>query len=377
MLREALAGYCAVNACDAGSAPWPGLVFMDASELFLPSGEAEALARGQLIRANTDTGEQFYYLQKGGLIAQLGPFDGGESGDHGWYTQLFYLFLGLAILLSLWPMVRDLQGLKIAATRFARDRNPQHFHFRHSSFFTPVSGAMIWMSQRLARSIALQKELSATLSHELRTPISRLKFSVNALPPECSQALKAEMQDDLDALDQLVAEYLTFARQESERPLLDFAKVNLVELLTPLLQRLAQYSGKHVGLDAPELLPVTVDTRSISRALKNLVENGIKYADSEILVSLYSSDDEVVFCIEDDGPGLDGRGLEDIFLPYVREEKVSQVSGYGLGLAIVRKIVDWHDGRIVVGGSDSLGGARFELRLPATVKCHDLLAESP
>lgn len=365
MLSEILASYCATNPCNSGAAPWPGLLFMGSAELSLPQEQAKALERGKLIRANFGTEEHFYYLRSGGLIAQLGPFENTEVDDHGWYSELFYLLLGLSILLCLWPLVRDLQGLKEAATRFARDRDPEHFRFRHSSFFTPVSEAMIWMSQRLARSLALQRELSATLSHELRTPISRLKFAVNSLPPACSENVKAELQEDLDELEQLVAEYLTFARQEHERPLLDFRRVDLVELLEPILLQFEQYSSKQIHLSAPESVPAIVDTRSIIRVFKNLIENGVKYACREIRVSLYISHEGIVFCIEDDGHGLEGRELEDIFLPYVREERASQVSGYGLGLAIVRKIVDWHDGRIAAGASKTLGGARFELCLPA------------
>ncbi|WOX06651.1 sensor histidine kinase [Microbulbifer pacificus] len=364
LISEALKGYCEVNSCRAGNMPWPGLEFSRMSEFSLPENETKELARGRMLRAKSSTNENFYYVKIDDLIAQIGPFDESSQVENDWHTELFYLLLGVSVFLCFWPILRDLHQLKLAATRFARDRDPQHFRFPHSSFFSPISEAMIWMGNRLARSLALQKELSSTLSHELRTPISRLKFSVNTLPATGEEPTKAEMLEDLHELDQLVSEYLTFARQESERPLLDFSQVDLVDVVARLLDRLGQYSGKRIELIAPDSLRTRADIRSITRALKNLIENGIKYAQSEVRVGLYDDSGEVVVCIEDDGRGLEGEAFEDLFLPYVREKCVSKISGYGLGLAIVRKIVDWHGGHIIASHSIALGGARFELRLP-------------
>nr|WP_305121274.1 ATP-binding protein [Microbulbifer elongatus] len=221
------------------------------------------------------------------------------------------------------------------------------------------------MSQRLARAVALQQELSATLSHELRTPITRLRFLVASLPHESDANLKREIQEDLDELDALVDEYLTFARQEHERPLLDFGPVNLLDLISPRFQQVAHISGRRAQLDVASLVVAEADRRSLVRVFNNLIDNGVKYSASVVHIRLYLEDGDAVFVIEDDGPGLAGIDFEDLFLPYARESGVQELPGYGLGLAIVRKVVDWHSGSISAGASTTFGGARFELRLPA------------
>ncbi|WP_105101772.1 sensor histidine kinase [Microbulbifer pacificus] len=365
-LHQMLNAYCQQNVCAPERALHGERIrFLAPDQLALPPAERQALNAGNPVRAESDTGEYVLYLKAGDLIAQLGPFQDDLSETHHWYTRLFYLFLGLSILFCLWPLIRDLQQLKDAAACFARDRNPRHFKFPHSNFFTPVSDAMVWMGQRLARAVALQQELSATLSHELRTPITRLKFAVESLPSSCDPLLKQEFQEDLDELEGLVEEYLTFSRQEHERPLLDFEPVNLLELVSPRLQQLAKISGRQAGIEISRMVIAMADRRSLVRVFNNLIDNGIKYSLTQVQARLYQDGGEAVFVIEDDGPGLAGLGFEDIFLPYVRADGAQEVSGYGLGLAIVRKVVGWHEGSIVAGASSALGGARFELRLPA------------
>ncbi|MCQ3828161.1 HAMP domain-containing histidine kinase [Microbulbifer elongatus] len=365
-LRQLLDALCEKNTCTPTAMNHRGhFSILSKDQLLLPASELDLLNRGGLVRAENEAGSQLLYLQAGDHIAQFGPFEDELVGMHQWYTRFFYLLLGVAIVVCLWPLIRDLQKLKDAAARFARDRNPAHFHFSHSSFFTPVSDAMVWMSQRLARAVALQQELSATLSHELRTPITRLRFLVASLPHESDANLKREIQEDLDELDALVDEYLTFARQEHERPLLDFGPVNLLDLISPRFQQVAHISGRRAQLDVASLVVAEADRRSLVRVFNNLIDNGVKYSASVVHIRLYLEDGDAVFVIEDDGPGLAGIDFEDLFLPYARESGVQELPGYGLGLAIVRKVVDWHSGSISAGASTTFGGARFELRLPA------------
>ncbi|WP_231759681.1 sensor histidine kinase [Microbulbifer elongatus] len=377
-LRQLLDRLCDLGACTPSAPGQPGDIrVLPVTQLALPEAELDYLNRGGLVRAEDEYGSQLLYMRAGDYIAQLGPFEDALSGVHQWYTRFFYLLLGLSIVVCLWPLIRDLQKLKDAAARFARDRNPVHFHFSHSSFFTPVSDAMVWMSQRLARSVALQQELSATLSHELRTPITRLKFVVASLPDTCGEQMKRELQQDLEELETLVDEYLTFARQEHERPLLDFVPVNLLDLISPRFQQVAHISGREAQLEVSGQVVARADRRSLVRVFNNLIDNGVKYSASVVRLQLYRDGEEAVFVIEDDGPGLAGIGFEDIFLPYAREAGVQEMSGYGLGLAIVRKVVDWHGGGISAGASPSFGGARFELRLPATPECDHERGSAP
>ena len=212
------------------------------------------------------------------------------------------------------------------------------------------------------------------MSHELRTPVARIRFAMQMVEdmtddPAVHRQLHG-IDSDIEELDQLIDEILTYARLDSglvngtalERTRVDCRAVaeRVIETLAPL--------HAHLRLElapGPEV-EVQADPRYLQRALQNLVANACRHAQSRVLVRLSLESRLVRLDIEDDGPGVPPGERQSIFQPFARldDSRTRRSGGYGLGLSIVQKIMAWHGGSVVVDDSQELGGARFSLLLP-------------
>ena len=224
--------------------------------------------------------------------------------------------------------------------------------------------------QRLLRS---HRELTGAVSHELRTPIARLRFRVDMLEEPLAQAdLRRhidEMRGDIVELEELVSESLNYARLDRERPELVLESVSLLGWLQSLLVEMeTETSGVEVNLDLSSnttALTVQLDSRLMARAVKNLLRNAHRHARQKIQVTGECRDGQARILIEDDGSGVPADERKRIFAPFARLDAARdrESGGVGLGLAIVRQIARWHDGKAWVEDS-ALGGARFIIEWP-------------
>lgn len=229
------------------------------------------------------------------------------------------------------------------------------------------------MAEHIQRLIGVQREMIRAVSHELRTPVARLRFGMQIIEDVTDDAyvhrqLKG-MDSDIQELDQLIDEILTYARLEEGGPLLEFQQTSLVEIVYQVVEEarppetvLVRYEGnKDLRTEEVELEP-----RYIHRAVQNLVGNACRYASSQVLVSCVIGHDTCRVDVEDDGPGIPEEHWGKIFQAFARldDSRTRSSGGYGLGLSIVRRIAYWHGGRAIVGRSESLGGARFSLVWP-------------
>ncbi|MGB1465512.1 MAG: sensor histidine kinase, partial [Alcanivorax nanhaiticus] len=156
---------------------------------------------------------------------------------------------------------------------------------------------------------------------------------------------------------------------EQGTPNIEFKPVQVVELCEQLRDELETIRGEtsiSVECDLP-MLEVEADERYLHRVLQNLVTNALRYAGSSIVMRIESGDSQVVIHVDDNGPGIPEHERERVFKPFARLDKSRHRAsgGYGLGLSIVKRIVDWHGGEIRVEESPE-GGARFTVTLPAT-----------
>ncbi|WP_462158131.1 sensor histidine kinase [Pseudoalteromonas sp. GB56] len=325
------------------------------------------LKAGKTIPLQNDKGELYYYHQlTNGLILSLGPYSSEYQGQMYLYTLLFYLFVVIAILGGLYPLFREMDRLRKAAKQFGKTGNLSTLPTTTGRFFRPVNMAFEHMLKRLARLMALQKELSDTVSHEIRTPLSRIRFATEALNNNNLAYMKQEINIDLDEMESLVEEYLSFSRLENEAVVLDKQR----QALLPIIEKQQQYFGaiteKKIALEllSSPLPDIEIDMRSFSRAIKNLIDNACKYARSRVCirVALSESKQHILIHIEDDGLGIEEKDVDSLFLPYTQIQNKS-LPGFGLGLAITQKIIFWHHGQISVSRS-SLGGATFSITIP-------------
>ncbi len=228
------------------------------------------------------------------------------------------------------------------------------------------------MSCRLHTLLNNQRELTHAVSHELRTPISRLRFRLELIDMEENKASRTEriasMQNDLTELNNLVDEILTYAKLESETPNLTIEIIQSRDLIKKLQSDL-QGKAPDIQLDfSIQIEQFIADAHYIHRLLLNLLGNALRHAKNQVQVTVSYQNEQTLWLVEDDGEGIDKAHLEYVFEPFARldESRNRQSGGYGLGLAISRKIAQWHQGELFAFRSE-LGGAGFILKLPSTM----------
>ena len=280
------------------------------------------------------------------------------------------LIFGIALWFWVRPVWRDLEALR----QTARDLGDGDFEARspsaRSQLFAPLADTMNNMAERVQQLLATHRELSCGISHELRTPIARMRFALEMLTETDQQAererLWSMMEADLDELDQLIDTSLTYARFEREAPEPHFSSVPFAEWLSDEVDSV-RLLGRNLDVavntdQLPENLCVDLDRKAMPYALRNLLRNAFKYASSRIAVSAELDGERIRIHVDDDGIGIPPEEREHIFSAFTRLDRSRDRStgGYGLGLAIARRVLELHGGNATAAAAP-LGGARFTL----------------
>ena len=282
--------------------------------------------------------------------------------------------LSLAIYILVRGMEKRLRKMERAATRFSRGDFDVRVNLGGTDSIGRLAIAFNAMAGHIQRLLSLQKEMIRGVSHELRTPVARLRFGLDliadAKTPTQREAQLEGMDQDIQELDHLVDEFLTYANLEQGAPTINLKRHDVDKVV-------AQVVGEHLRLQNRveiEHIPcnvlnprrfVEIDRRYIHRAIQNLVGNACRYAHSKIQVRFSSTQDTCRIDIDDDGSGIPEDQWERVFSAFSRldDSRTRKSGGYGLGLSIVRRIMYWHGGRALVSHSP-LGGARFSLVWP-------------
>lgn len=320
--------------------------------------ELAALKAGQVVPLFTKDQVFFYAMQQQELW-QLGPADLTESAVPSyWFSLLFLGLLAVAVWLWLWPVARDIQKLK---QQLSDPNTTAAVPVR--SFIAPIALSFEQMRQQIQRLLGLQREMTQAVSHELRTPLARLSFALelSALPAEEKQL----MLNDVKELEHLVDEMLDYARLESAQPQLKMQQVDLSELLQNLVEKLSPLPGAPVELQVTDCCVYVCDGHYLERAVQNLLVNAKRFARTQVLLTLEAKQGLIEITVEDDGPGIALEQRAEILKPFVRLDPSRQkgFGGFGLGLAIVSRVMEWHKASINVEDS-ALGGACFRIKLP-------------
>jgi two-component system sensor histidine kinase RstB len=285
--------------------------------------------------------------------------------------------IGLTVYLLVRPLEQRLGDLEGAATRIASGRLDARVPSRGTDSVGRLAAAFNAMAEHLQRSLNIQREMVRAVSHELRTPVARLRFGLEMIGDAENETARRKYMDGMDSdiqdLDKLVDEMLTYARLEQGAPALNFQQVDLGKLIDQVIDELAPLrAGVRVergpALDALDGSGAVVEAelRYLHRALQNLVSNAMRHAESRVRVSYQVGQQRCRVDIEDDGPGVPEEAWERIFNPFLRldDSRTRASGGHGLGLSIVRRIIYWHGGRAQIGRSERLGGAQFSLIWP-------------
>jgi two-component system osmolarity sensor histidine kinase EnvZ len=275
-----------------------------------------------------------------------------------WMVVSSLVLIAVAILF-LRGQVRPIERLAFAAEAFGKGRAVPDFKPYGASEVRRAAQAFITMRERIERYLQQRTEMLAGVSHDLKTPLTRMRLQLAIMGDGVDVA---PLRDDLREMEHMLDEYLDFARGEGGE---DMQSVDLAELVEETVA-MAQRSGANGRLRTEGMAPVTLAVRrqSLKRCLTNLIDNALKYG-SHVVVALRRSDRFVEILIDDDGPGIPQARREEAFRPFHRldEGRNLQRGGVGLGLAIARDAARAHGGELVLADSP-LGGLQAKLRLP-------------
>lgn len=281
------------------------------------------------------------------------------------------LLASLACLLFFWlrPLSRDLDLLRKSAVEFGQDSFDIAVPKAKSTMTAPMFTAFNLMAGRIKRLIEAHKELSTAVAHELRTPLARSKFALQMLACTEDKAkqekYRTAISQDICELEQLISEMLIYASFDNDKPELNFTQESVIDIIQQQVGNYQQFEQSFAVNNNIGDCKVDVDRHFISRALNNYISNAIKYGNGEIDITVEESDGYCQIHVSDNGEGVCDDFKCTIFDAFSRGDlsRNRETGGFGLGLAIVCRIMEWHGGSAsVVDGKN--GGACFILSWP-------------
>lgn len=282
--------------------------------------------------------------------------------------MVWTLFTGIVITLIaavfLRNQLRPIRRLAQAAAAFGRGETLP-YRLAGATEVRSAGAAFLNMRTRIERQIEQRTLMLSGVSHDLRTPLTRLKLGLSMLEAEGADVDEiAAMQADIEEMEGLITAFLDFARADA---LEDPMPCDLKRLIQAVHEKAVRAGGKVNLLALPEKPCVlAVRQESLTRALDNLVSNGMRYGEN-VQLSLNLYDRSAVLSVEDDGPGISPTARDEAMQPFVRldpSRNQDKGSGVGLGLAIALDIARRHGGILRLGKSETLGGLKADLVLP-------------
>lgn len=275
-----------------------------------------------------------------------------------WMLASTTLFTGIAVVF-LKNQIRPIIKLARLADNFGRGSYGDFRQKAEGAHEVQMAyNAFFKMRDRLARFIRQRTEMLAGISHDLRTPLTRLRLELELIKTKENANNITEMNQDILEMQHMIDGYIDFVRgNETE----ELSHTNLPELLRNIAKK---FTGAEIIWGEVQEISLLAKETSLSRALSNVIENSIKYA-GMAKISLHSQGKLAELMVEDNGTGIPENMREDAFRPFFRVDnsRNSKTGGSGLGLAIVKDIVNGHGGEVELGVSE-LGGLLVRITMP-------------
>lgn len=283
--------------------------------------------------------------------------------------------LAVALFLALREVDSNLRTVESVAVRIARGEMGARVQTGEGTLVTRLASSFNGMAEHIQRLVQVQREMIHAVSHELRTPVARIRFGVQMIEDCQDQAALQKQLDGIDGdiqeLDELIDEILTYARLEQGGPVFSLQETSVTDIVRQVVseqQMIRPELSIEGNIDemSERWALSDIEPRYLHRAIQNLVGNAGRYAAGRVLVSCHFDEDNCRIDVEDDGPGIPEQDWERVFTAFARldDSRTRTSGGYGLGLSIVRRILYWHGGHAFVSRSDTLGGAKFSLVWP-------------
>ncbi len=296
-----------------------------------------------------------------------------------WGVRTLFILLGALVVAAalLYPLsrsiTRPLEQLTHAAEAFGNGELSRRSGIAAADEVGRLARSFDEMAARIERARRAEKELLANVSHELRTPLARLTVALELIEPPPGPAgdsvrkRLAGLGEEITELNNLVADVLTQSRLELAELPLTRRRVVLPELLERCRERAMHLCNDPVRLEVQAGLAVQADEALLKRVLDNLIDNSRKYAngtDTAVTIRARSEGGDLMLSVSDRGPGFPPDDLTHVFDPFFRGQNAGgREGGYGLGLALAKRVAEAHGGTIVARNLEG-GGAQVELRLP-------------
>ncbi|MBL9029847.1 MAG: HAMP domain-containing protein [Caedimonas sp.] len=268
-------------------------------------------------------------------------------------TPVCFLLISIIFLRN---QIRPLRRLSEVVDDFGRGREVACLKPSGSFEVRKVTRAFNMMRERIKRQMTQRTEMLAGVSHDLRTPLTRMELQLAMMKPSVEIV---HLHEDVREMSHMIEEFLAFARGEEGE---DMKEHNLSELLRTVAMK---HDLSRITLNLPDTSALlSYRQNAITRSLSNIISNAMKYA-KNLRISLTYHENFYEICFDDDGPGIPESHREDVFRAFFRLEasRNSETGGVGLGLAITRDIIHSHGGTIHLENSP-LGGLRVIIRLP-------------
>lgn len=341
-------------------------------ELPLPAALLDQVKSGEMLLLESTEHLTFhYYLAKANkiftlktTIEKIAPT---ENAINYLFTLVFYAALSIFLLLWVYPLIMQLIKLRKTAKSFGEGDLSQRISISPFSYISEIEYEFNQMAQRIENLVNDVKLLGSAVSHDLRTPLARIQFGIDTLQEEENPATRRKYEqkisDNVTEMTSLVETLLRYARLDQNMLEMKKDAVELVSLIATCTDKVKR-KGLEIRLITPqEALFASADAKYITMLINNLLHNAITYGNSVIKIELEKQGKNVMITVSDNGSGIDEHQRLEMLKPFVRG-KNNKLKGHGFGLAIVKRILDWHNGSIQLSNSSTLLGAQIIVTLP-------------
>ena len=271
-----------------------------------------------------------------------------------WITLPSIILIFIAILF-LKNQTRPITNLAKAAQRFGKGDYINEFRPSGAREIRNAAYEFDRMAKRINRHLNQRSEMLSGISHDLRTPLTRLKLQLAMIK---DKEISISMSKDIDEMENMLNDYLQFAKTQTKESTEKISLKNIFQIIENRIQNL------NFKLNVESEITIYGRKNSLERCFSNIINNGLVYG-KKIKVTVLKSPNRAIILFDDDGPGISVEHHRNVFKPFFRLDKSRSLnkSGVGLGLAIVEDIVNSHGGNIQLSKSD-MGGLQVKISLP-------------
>lgn len=348
---------------------------IDLVDFPLPTNMADDFKDGKplLLESDGEMSMHIYMRSSDQVMAMVLPVQNANAGQS-WLnillTLLFYFVVIVVLLAWLYPLIKRLISLQRTTKKLGRGDLSSRIEPSPFSYIGEIESEFNRMAAQIQNLVDDNQLLSRAVSHNLKTPITRLRMGVDVLEEETDRSAMdsyiVRINRDLDEMQSLVETLLQYSSLDEFNLNLQTKNIDLNQYIPKLVDAI-DAPGVLISTRLPgHSLVLSTDPRYLSMQINNLLSNAVQYADSQVLVTVEAINDagqssKIVITVEDDGDGIPEAERGNVIKPFWRGEHSGSARGHGMGLAIVSRIADWLKAELLIARSSSLGGASIEL----------------